>query len=275
MARIESLSILTETGDGKAYLAEEYGKVVQNVQNGTIASLFKNMDLSGDPTAGSIEAKRFANAVLNDVGTARTNGAGQKIKAGTVTVPINISKELIEEVADKDVRLFGVQGLVERRLANHQMRIIKFLEKTFWAEAVTGGTKLVSSAEEISDKCDELIIALETTKTNYVDGVPRELMGLILSPTYYTALQNKIDTLPGIGGGTYNVFHNVRVFSSTDLPSGTDAIAICEGAIAEPVHYTPDQAGKIPLSNSYHFGIFIDAGCKTVSPELVRYLAAS
>ena len=44
MARIESLSILTETGDGKAYLAEEYGKVVQNVQNGTIASLFKNMD---------------------------------------------------------------------------------------------------------------------------------------------------------------------------------------------------------------------------------------
>ena len=275
MARIESLSILTETGDGKAYLAESYGKVVENVQNACISTMFKNMDLSGDFKAGSLEAKRLVNAEINDYGTARTNGAGQKIKAGTVTIPMNISKELIEEVADKDVRLFGVEGLVERRLNNQQMRIIKFLEKTFWAEGVTGGTKLVSTASEIADKCDELIIALETTKSNYVDGVPRELMGLVLSPAYYTALQNKIDTLPGIGGGTYNVFHNVRVFSSTDLPSGTDAIAICEGAIAEPWYITPDEAGKIPLSNAYHFGIFLDAGCKTVSPELVRYLAAS
>ena len=39
MARIESLSILTETGDGKAYLAESYGKVVENVQNACISAM--------------------------------------------------------------------------------------------------------------------------------------------------------------------------------------------------------------------------------------------
>ena len=46
MARIDALSIaLTTTGKDK--LAEEYGKVIDNVQANTLSQKLKNNDLSG------------------------------------------------------------------------------------------------------------------------------------------------------------------------------------------------------------------------------------
>lgn len=70
MPRIESLSILTQDG-GKEYLAELYGKVIENVQKNLVSFGMKNVDLSGDPASGSVEAKRFVNAKSQAYGTAR------------------------------------------------------------------------------------------------------------------------------------------------------------------------------------------------------------
>ena len=53
------------------FLAEEYGKVIENVQKLTISGAMKNTELSGDPHAGTVEAKRFANATPKNYGTAR------------------------------------------------------------------------------------------------------------------------------------------------------------------------------------------------------------
>ena len=47
MARIDSLSIDLRT-TGKDKLAEEYGKVVENLQHVTLAARLKNQDLSGE-----------------------------------------------------------------------------------------------------------------------------------------------------------------------------------------------------------------------------------
>ena len=58
MARLDALSIDLRT-TGKDKLAEEYGKVIENLQHITLASRLKNQDLSGDPTSGTVEAKRF------------------------------------------------------------------------------------------------------------------------------------------------------------------------------------------------------------------------
>ena len=69
--RITSLNTLLDT-TGKMFLAEEYGKVIENVQKLTISGKMKNTELSGDPHAGTVEAKRFANAVPKNYGTART-----------------------------------------------------------------------------------------------------------------------------------------------------------------------------------------------------------
>ena len=57
-SRVPSLNILLEQ-EGRDYLSELYGKVIENVQKELISADMKNRDLSGDPTSGSVEAKRF------------------------------------------------------------------------------------------------------------------------------------------------------------------------------------------------------------------------
>jgi hypothetical protein len=65
------------------------------------------------------------------------------------------------------------------------------------------------------------------------------------------------------------MFHSVNVFSSVYLPDGVDMIAMCQGAVAQPVRTSLDEAGKIPLSDAYHFGMFYYYGTKAVMPDLI------
>ena len=103
MARLDALSIELIAG-GKDKLAEEYGKVVENLQHITLAAQLKNTDLSGDPTSGTVEAKRFKNISGNSYGTARTAGKGQAIKETPVVIALNDNTEYIEEVEEKDLK---------------------------------------------------------------------------------------------------------------------------------------------------------------------------
>jgi hypothetical protein len=49
------LSILLDGGSGsKDFLAELYGKVIENVNKQMVSSRIKNQDLSGNPEAGSV-----------------------------------------------------------------------------------------------------------------------------------------------------------------------------------------------------------------------------
>lgn len=104
MPRITSLNMLLES-EGKDYLAELYGKVIENVQKALVSSGMKNTDLSGDPVSGSVEAKRFANATSKDYGTARAAGKGDAVKASPVTIVIDQDKEIVEELEEKDIKL--------------------------------------------------------------------------------------------------------------------------------------------------------------------------
>ena len=122
MARIESLSVLNESS-GKAFLAEQYGRVIESVTKRLVSGPLKNQDLSGNPEAGTVEAKRFSNAKSKAYGTARTAGKGDQIHAKSVTVAIDQDQEIVEEVALKDTLLLGVDGLISRRASNHVVRI--------------------------------------------------------------------------------------------------------------------------------------------------------
>ena len=64
MARISSLNVLL-TDSGKDFLAEQYGKVIANIQKNPISSQLKNTDLSGSPTSGTVEAKRFVLSLIH------------------------------------------------------------------------------------------------------------------------------------------------------------------------------------------------------------------
>lgn len=276
--RIDSLSILADPS-GKELLKEEYGKVVKNIQKKTISYLLKNTDLSGNPTSGSVEAKRFTNTASEDYGTARSGGAGKKIKGKSVPIQISIDKELINEVEDKDTTLYGVPGLIQRKASMDEKTMERELERAFFSEAATNGTAATLTATTASAKLEELIQLIENTKNDYVDGVDREMINVVCNTATYGTLRDYIDTTMNANVNTaieeFGMFHGVKVFSSVYLPSGKDAIAMVDGAVAQPVMTTLDEAGKIPLSNAWHFGIFYSYGVKAVTPDLIQVVSGN
>ena len=181
MARLDALSIeLTTTGKDK--LAEEYGKVIDNLQHITLAAQLKNTDLSGDPTSGTVEAKRFVNKTAKSYGTARGNHAADKIKVTPVTVALNDNTEYLEEVENKDLQTYGVAGLIERRTKNHQDALAVELDTKFFAEAVNGGTSFTATGlnPSIEDEIEEAIQTIETTSIIFL-GTPCTKSFLVVS----------------------------------------------------------------------------------------------
>ena len=277
MARIDSLSIALRT-TGKDKLAEEYGKVIENIQHITLASRLKNQDLSGDPTNGTVEAKRFVNVSGKAYGTARGNGKGDYIKAEPVVIAINDDTEYIEEVEEKDIKTYGVNGLIERRTRNHQNALAVELDTKFFAEAKTAGTAFTpTQTTVVEDEIEEAIQTVETTRNDFVQGVPRNMIEIVMSPAYYGKLRNKINSIsnsnnlgvvPNYEEGTFN---NVHVYSSVFLPASTDYIVMVNGSIAQPVMTSIYSPEKVQLSDATAFGLFAYKGTKAVTPDLIIY----
>lgn len=273
MARIASLSILT-TASGTEYLAEEYGKVIENIQKKGVSNRLKNTNLSGTPTAGTVEAKRFANKASKAYGTARSGHAGEKAKADPITVAINVDKEIITEVEQKDVSLYGVDSFIEKQTKLDESAMIRELERAFFTEAVTAGTKHTMTATTPEEKMEELIQLIETTSNSFVDGVDRDMITLVLKPSVYGKIRTYLDTVSdgGAKGEEVGYYHGVRVESSVYLPSTvTTGVCMANGSIAQPVLPTVSPAQKIPLSNAYAFGIFYSYGTKAVMPDLIQW----
>lgn len=277
MARIDSLSILDEGGSSKDKLAEKYGPVIENLQKTTISGLLKNTELSGDPTTGTVEAKRFVNSASKAYGTARAAHKADQVKAKPVTVPIDKDKELIEEIEEKDTRLYGVDNIINRRIANHGKSMERDLERAFFQCAKDEGQNLVLTASNINEKVEEIIQKIETTKNNYVDGVDRDMIAIILDTKTYGEMRNFMDTTAynanvDTAGREFGMFHGVRVYSSVYLPDTVTMIGMVTGSIAEPVMTTLADPGKIQLSNAYAFGLFYSFGVKAVMPDLIHYV---
>lgn len=273
MARITSLSVLLET-EGKDYLSELYGKVIENVEKGTISGILKNTDLSGNPVSGTVEAKRIAFAQEQAYGTARAAGAGQKIVARPVTVAINNDKELVSEVEEKDTSLYGVEGLLERRSAEHTASMIRALEKAFFVKAATDATLISSDTTDAQARFEEEVLAIETTKNDFVNGVPRSMIHIIKTPQEYSKLRRWINTDSNNASVLSNVeefglLNGVHVYSSIDLPVGVGTIGMCQGSVAEPVLPKGYDAEKIPLSNAYAIELFYSYGIASVMPDLI------
>lgn len=278
MARLDALSIeLTTTGKDK--LAEEYGKVIENLQHITLASRLKNTDLSGDPQSGTVEAKRFANIVGKAYGTARTAGDAQNVKASPVVISLNDNTEYLEAVENKDLKTYGVNGLIERRTRNHQDALAVELDTKFFAEAVNAGTSFTASAgaTAIEDEIEEAIQTVETTKNSFVNGVPRNMIEVVMSPAYYGKLRNKINSISNsndlgkVANWEGGIFNNTEVYSSVFLPQGVNYVVMVKGAVAQPVMTSIYEPQRIDLSDDIAFGLFAYKGTKAVTPDLIIY----
>lgn len=272
MSRIESLNILLEQ-EGKDYLAELYGKVIENVNKQLVSVNMKNTDLSGDPTAGSVEAKRFVNAKSAQYGTARAEGKGDAVKDTTVTVKINTDREIIEELEQKDISLLGVDGLLGKRANNHVQRMASELDTEFFATAAASGTALTITETAIQDELEEAIQTLENVQNNFVDGVPRSMMNLVCSTKYYGKIRTYLDKVsrPNIDSTAeeFYEYHGVKTFSTVHLPAGVDYIIMADGSVAQPVMSDEYKAEKIQLSNAYGVELFYHYGTEAVTPDLI------
>lgn len=274
MARQDALSIyINDTNKDK--LAETYGEVIEAVQKGAISEQIKNKNYSGDPTTGSVEIDRFKNATVNDLGTARTNAKGDKLKnTGKVIINVDTDKEIVEELAKKDVKLYGLDGMAEKRKINHIKRMIAYLDSQFFLKAELEGTAITIPATVTSlvDKLEMLIQNIETTQNDWVDGVDRDMIILTVTPAVYGKLENYIDSVPNsINDLSNELFHKVRIFSNHRQTK--DAICMIDGAIAQLVTTDEYDAEKIPLSNDVALELFFSKGTRAVMPDLIKYVA--
>lgn len=273
MPRIESLSILTQD-EGKEFLSELYGGIIENVQKTLVSASMKNKDLSGDPKSGSVEAKRFVNATSEDYGTARAAGKGKLVKAKPVVVAIDQDKEIVEEIEEKDTRLYGVDGLLQRRSQNHVLSMDTELDTKFF-QVASDAAVTVETAEgaSIEEELEAVIQECENTKNDFVNGVPRFMMHLVLNSDYYGKVRNNLDkqTRANVDTSTeeFYAWHGVECKSCINLPAGVKYILMVTGAVAQPAYANEYTAEKINLSDAYAVELFYHYGTKAVTPDLI------
>ena len=275
MARTNAISLLAGAST-PATLAEIYGLVIENVQKSTLSTALKSQQYTGNPAAGSVEFKRFANSEAKTYGTARTAAKGDKITVPPTTVNLSTHKEIVEEVAKFDLDTFGVAGIMQRRADNHVLTMAADLDRAFFAEANTSGTAFTpgSGVTEIQDIVESMIQTLEVVKNDYTDGVDRGMMDLVLSPAQYGKLRTFLDTQsnPNVdtAGEEFGMYHGVRVYSCTRLAEKCNGLLMIRGAVAQPVvvdQYSNPE--KIPLSNDFAVSLFYDYGTKALTPDLI------
>ena len=276
MARTKAISLI-QNGATKVELAELSGLVIQNIQKDTLASGLKSQSYTGNPASGSVEYRRFKNSVSQDYGTARAAGKGTALTVPPTTVNLNTHKEIVEEAAKFDLDTFGVGNIMARRADNHVDTVAAEFDTAFFQAAFDEGTAFTApaSATDPGKIVEALIQTLETVKNDFVRGVPRNIMRLVLSPAFYGDMRDYLDkTVHNANADTaaedFTTFHGVRVYSSVFLPANAKAVIMIEGAIAQPaVIYPYKDPEKIPLSNDYGVSMFYDFGTKVLTPDLV------
>lgn len=281
MARQVALSIKLEDGTTAGSLAEVYGSVIENVTARAVSVQLKNYNLSGDPSAGSVEAKRLENVSVVAYGTARAAGAGAKPQIKPVTINLDQDIEIVTEIEAKDVKMYGLPSIMQRYALNHESAFIRKLDTDFFKIAYQAGAKVTTTATTEVGKMEELILALETVSNSFVDGITRDMMALTLTPTKHSKLRLEIDELPAqdnfYARGAVGLFHGVPVFVSNHLPKGVgqvvDAMVMAYGSVAQPVSISKAyEDEKIPLSNAHAVELFGSYGTKAVTEDLIFYL---
>lgn len=273
MARTKAISLI-QSGALKADLKELYGYVIKNVQKETLSSGLKSQAYTGNPAAGSVEFKRFANSTSNTYGTARKAGKGDAIVAPPTTVNLDQHREIVEECAQFDLDTFGVGGIMARRADNHVTTMASELDVSFFSTAAAAGTAFTPAGNGLEAILEEYIQTLETVKNDYVRGIPRNIMNLVCTPHFYGRIRDLLDTKENPNVDTaaegFGMYHGVRVYSSINVPADQNAILMIDEAVAQPVvSYPYGEPEKIPLSNDYGVMLFYDYGTEVLTPDLV------
>lgn len=280
MALTQALSIYSSE-EAKAYLRNVIVGIFENLGAKTVSARLKSKNANLTQAAGSYEFKRFANATSQEYGTARTAAKGQKIIAPSITVNLDTNREIVEEINLFDGQSFTqetFEALVNRRKAAIQLAIERELDRAFFAKIKEQGTAAgidITLTDSIVAQLEDVIVKLVTTTNDYVDGVDRENMALIVSPRLYSKLKTELNDVYNFSGtveeGTFKGINGVAVFEALRLPEGVDYILLTMDSVAQPTLITGVDVEKIPLSNDYAISVFYRYGTKTLATELALY----
>ena len=279
MARTNALSIYVSESV-KAELNNKIAGVFENLAKATISGKLKSKNSAQGANAGSLEFKRFANATRQAYGTARTAGAGNKIIAPAIVVNLDRNSEIVEEANAFDAASFTEEDLnsfLARRKVALQQSVERDLDREFFAAAQAGGKQgaFIDASKNVRAQIGDIIVALETTKNDYVDGVDRDQMALVCSPALYQKIKNELNDCYNFAGSTadevFKGLDGVATFSSNRLPTDVDYVLMTMDSIAQPVMLSGVDIEKIPLSNEYAVEVFWRNGTKVLAQELVVY----
>ena len=279
MARQAALNIADYTNQATMdNLAEVLDGVIENIQVSAVSEALKNKNGSGDPEGGSVEYKRFVNAELKAKGTARTATHGDKVIAKPIIVNLNDDKEIVEELQIKDVKLYGIDGMAAKRKDNFAKRVVAYLDRKFFAEAVNAGTQFTRGAlTQPKDIIDAMIVAAKGTSSDFIDGIDAEDLALVVNGEYRKALKNELDELPNgtaPGNGIIGRYDTLDVYESNRLPTNVTAVVMLKGAIAQPRLISDYQAEKVPFDDAIALETFLYTGVKALVPEAIIYDAS-
>ena len=279
MAKQDALFIADYTNQATMdKLAEVLDGVIENIQTSAVSEALKNKNGSGDPEGGSVEYKRFVNAELKSKGTARTATHGDKVIAKPIIVNLNDDKEIIEELQIKDVKLYGIDGMAEKRKDNFAKRVSAYLDRKFFAEAVNAGTQFTrGSLTKAKEIIDAMIVSAKETSSDFIDGIDAEDLALVVNGTYRKELKNELDELPNgtaPGNGIIGRYDTLDVYESNRLPANVTAVVMLKGAIAQPRLISDYQAEKVPFDDAIALETFLYTGVKALVPEAIIYDAS-
>lgn len=185
----------------------------------------------------------------------------------------NVGKNTISSKL-KNTDLSGVPGagsVEAKRFVNRK--------SNNYGTARSGGKGQQAKAKAVTVAIDtdkELIQAVETVSNDYVDGVERDMIAVVCAPAFYGQIRTYLDNANhNTKDEEVDTYHGVKVYSSVYLPSTDEAIAMAEGAVAQPVLPTVSNPAKIPLSNAYSFGMFYSYGTKAVTEDLIFKLTTA
>ena len=223
MALTQALSIY-QSEDAKAYLRNVIVGIFENIGMKTVSGRLKSRNADLSKPAGSYEFKRFANATSQEYGTARTAGKGQKVIAPSIPVNLDVNREIVEELNLFDGQSFTqdtFEAFVERRKAAIKLAVERELDRAFFADIKTNGTAAgiaINLSGDIVSQLEDVIVKLVTTQNEFVDGVERENMALILSPRLHSKLKTELNDVYNFSGtveeGTFKGINGVAVFEA-------------------------------------------------------------
>ncbi len=218
MARTKAISLI-QTGSTKVELSELSGLVISNIQKETLAQGLKSQSYTGNPASGSVEFKRFKNSASQPYGTARTANKGTAITVPPTPVNLDTHKEIVEEAAKFDLDTFGVTNIMARRADNHVDTVAAEFDAAFFADRLRRRHRLHPRRQRHDRRNPgRPDSGVETVKNDYVRGVPRNLIRLVLDPVMYGKARNYLDkgtnnaNVDTAAGGLRHVPRRPRLF---------------------------------------------------------------